>query len=142
VLDRSPFTINLLQSQAQDMDFVVNGNTCPKYYLFADGIYPLNGTSLFKQFMNHKEIKGNVFLRCKKEPKHMWIVVMGCFKHISQSFKIQVDNGTWPQSKVFSDVILHNLIIEDESNCNLKPLFDVGSNVSHLKQGLSFEDYC
>jgi hypothetical protein len=38
-------------------------------------------------------------------------------------------------------VILHNLIIKDESNCNLEPLFDVGSNVSHLKQGLSFEDY-
>ncbi len=30
-------------------------------------------------------------------------------------------------------VILHNLIIEDESNCNLEPLFDVVSNVSHLK---------
>jgi hypothetical protein len=38
-------------------------------------------------------------------------------------------------------VILHNLIIEDESNCNLEPLFDVGSNVSHSKEGLSFEGY-
>jgi hypothetical protein len=38
-------------------------------------------------------------------------------------------------------VILHNLILEDESNYNLEPLFDVGSNVSHLKQSLSFEDY-
>jgi hypothetical protein len=36
---------------------------------------------------------------------------------------------------------LHNLIMEDESNCNLEYLFNVGSNVSHLKQGLSFEDY-
>jgi hypothetical protein len=39
-------------------------------------------------------------------------------------------------------VILHNLMIENESNCNLKPLFDVGSNVLHLKRGLFFEDYC
>jgi hypothetical protein len=30
-------------------------------------------------------------------------------------------------------VILYNLIIEGESNCNLEPLFDVGSNVSHLE---------
>jgi hypothetical protein len=30
-------------------------------------------------------------------------------------------------------VILHNLIIEDDCNCNLKPLFDVGFDVSHLK---------
>jgi hypothetical protein len=36
-------------------------------------------------------------------------------------------------------VILHNLIIEDESNCNLKPLCDVGSNVWH--DGLFVEDY-
>jgi hypothetical protein len=39
-------------------------------------------------------------------------------------------------------VILHNLMIEDESNYNLEPLFDVGSNVSHLRWRLSFEDYC
>jgi hypothetical protein len=39
-------------------------------------------------------------------------------------------------------VILRNLIIKDESNCNLKHLFDVGSNVSHLKQRLFFGDYC
>ncbi len=39
-------------------------------------------------------------------------------------------------------VISYNLIIEDESNCNLEYLFNVGSNVAHLKQGLSFEDYC
>jgi hypothetical protein len=39
-------------------------------------------------------------------------------------------------------LILHNLIIEDESNCILEPLFDVGSDVSHLKQGLYFENYC
>jgi hypothetical protein len=39
-------------------------------------------------------------------------------------------------------VILHNLIIEDEYNCNLEQSFNVGSNVSHLKQGFSFQDYC
>jgi hypothetical protein len=38
-------------------------------------------------------------------------------------------------------MILHNLIIEDESNYNFDPLFDVGSNVSHLKRRSSFENY-
>jgi hypothetical protein len=127
MLDKSPFIINFLQRHAQDMAFVVNVNLCTKYYLPTNGIYLLNGTSLFKQFMSHKEIK------CKKKPRKMWNVVLGCFKLILQSFKIQVDNGTWPQSKAFSYVILHNLIIEDECDCNLEPWFDVGSNVSHLK---------
>jgi hypothetical protein len=33
VLNRSPLITNLLQGPAQDMDFVVNGNPYPKYYL-------------------------------------------------------------------------------------------------------------
>ncbi len=37
-------------------------------------------------------------------------------------------------------VILHNLMIKNDSN--YKSLFDVGSNVSHSKRGLFFEDYC
>jgi hypothetical protein len=39
MLDRSPLITNLLQGPTQDMDFVVNGNTYLKYYLFANGIY-------------------------------------------------------------------------------------------------------
>jgi hypothetical protein len=39
MLDRSQLITNLLQGPAQDMDFVVNGNTYPKYYLCANGIY-------------------------------------------------------------------------------------------------------
>jgi hypothetical protein len=132
MLNRSPLITNLLQRHAQNMDFFVNGNTCTKYYLLVDGIYLLNGTSLYKQIMIHKEVKCNIFLKCKNELRKMWSVVLGCFECTLQSFRIQADNGTWPQSKVFSYVILHNLIIEDESNCNLTPLFDVGSNVSHL----------
>jgi hypothetical protein len=51
----------------------------------------------------------------------MWSDVLGSFKHILQSFKIQVNNGTWPQSKaLLESVILHNMIIEDESNLQRK----------------------
>ncbi len=38
MLDRSPLITNLLQGPTQDMDFVINGNTYPKYYLLVDGI--------------------------------------------------------------------------------------------------------
>ncbi len=37
-------------------------------------------------------------------------------------------------------MILHNLIIEDESNYNLEPSFDVRFSVSHLRWELFFED--
>jgi hypothetical protein len=43
---------------------------------------------LFKQFMSHKERKGNIFLKCKNEWDYMWNVVLRCFKHALQSFKI------------------------------------------------------
>jgi hypothetical protein len=51
---------------------------------------------------------------------------------IIQNLSSQWDMATI-KSILIGCVILHNLIIEDESNYNLEPLFDVGSNVSHLK---------
>jgi hypothetical protein len=51
---------------------------------------------------------------------------------IIQNLSSQWDMPTI-KSILIGCVILHNLIIEDESNYNLEPLFDVGSNVSHLK---------
>ncbi len=40
MLERSSLVTNLLQGQASNMSFVVNGNTYPKYYLLVDDIYP------------------------------------------------------------------------------------------------------
>ncbi len=37
-------------------------------------------------------------------------------------------------------VILHNMIIEDEWDQNLEPLFDE-ANVAHSKKGLTFQEY-
>jgi hypothetical protein len=39
------------------------------------------------------------------------------------------------KSVIIGGVILRNIIIEYESNCNIKPLFDIGTNGSHLKWG-------
>ncbi len=72
--------------------------------------------------------------------------VKRCFGVLQAGFAIfKIPSRQWDmatiKSMIIRCVILHNLIIENESNCNLECLFNVGSNVSHLKQGLSFEYY-
>ncbi len=57
----------------------------------------LDGTYLFKQFMNYEERNDNISLKCK-DSKETWNITLGC---ILQSFKIKVDNKTWPQSRGF-----------------------------------------
>jgi hypothetical protein len=61
VLDRSPLITNLLQGLAQDMAIHIQSTN----HLIMESIF--DGTSLFKQFMSHKERKGNIFLKCKNE---------------------------------------------------------------------------
>jgi hypothetical protein len=65
------------------MDFVINGNTYPNYYLLADGI-SLMETFSFKQFISHKERKCNIFLKCQ-EPKKS---VERCFGVLQVCFEI------------------------------------------------------
>ncbi len=40
VLDRSPLVCNTLQVVGDDIHFVLNGTTYPRYYLLANNIYP------------------------------------------------------------------------------------------------------
>jgi len=93
--------------------------------------------------MSHKEKKRQHFSKMQEGARKY---VEHCFWVLQTRFAIiQNLNKKWDMATIKSIfigcVILHNLIIEDESNCNLEHLFDVGSNVSHLKQGLSFEDH-
>ncbi len=143
VLDRSPFITNLLQGPAQDMDFVVNGNTYPKYYLCANGNY--FQWSIFVQTIHEPQGKKRQHFSKMQEGAKKDMEC--CFWVLQTRFAIiQNLNKKWDMANIKSiligcDVILHNLIIKDESNCNLEHLFDVGSNVSHLKQGLFFENH-
>jgi hypothetical protein len=36
----SPFVLNMLQGDVEDISFVVNNTRYPRYYLLVDGIYP------------------------------------------------------------------------------------------------------
>jgi hypothetical protein len=142
MLDRSPLITNLLQGPTQDMDFVVNGNTYPKYYLCANGIY--FQWSIFIQIIHGPQGKKRQHFSKMQEGARK--DVERCFWVLQTRFAIiQNLNKKWDMATIKSIligcVILHNLIIEDESNCNLEHFFDVGSNVSHLKQGLSSEDH-
>jgi hypothetical protein len=76
--------------------------------------------------------------KAKKDVERCFWVFQTCFA-IIQNLNKKWDMATI-KSILIGCMILHNSIIKDESNCNLEHLFDVGSNVSHLKQGLSFED--
>jgi hypothetical protein len=55
VLDRSPRITNLLQRPTQNMDFVINGNTYPKYYLLVDGIFSMERFCLNNSWTTRKE---------------------------------------------------------------------------------------
>lgn len=63
-----------------------------------------------------------------------------CFGVFQTHFTIvQNPRRQWDMPLVKSiltgDVILHNMIKKYESNCNVKPLFDIGCKGSHLKWG-------
>ncbi len=94
MLDRSPLIINLLQGTTQDMNFVLHGNTYPKYYLFADVIYLQ--WSIFVQTIHEPQGEKRQHFSKMQGAKKMWSLVLGCFKCNLQSYKIQVDNGTRP----------------------------------------------
>jgi len=98
VLERSSLVTNLLQGLQTWVLLSMAIHIQRIIYLLMKSI--LDGAYLFKQFMNYKERNDNISLKCK-ESKETWNITLGCFKHILQSFKIKVDNRTWPQSKGF-----------------------------------------
>ncbi len=63
-----------------------------------------DGAFLFKQFMNHKKRKCNIFFKCKKEPKKMWNIVLGCFKHALQYSKSKQTMGHGYNQKYYHRV--------------------------------------
>jgi hypothetical protein len=72
--------------------------------------------------------------------------VQCCFEVFQTHFAIVQNprrqwNMTPVKSILIGDLILHNMIKKYESNCNVKPLFDIGSKGSHLKWCF-FKDYC
>jgi hypothetical protein len=71
-------------------------------------------------------------------------VVLGVFQ--AHFAIIQNPRKQWDMAPIKSiligDVNLYNMIKKYESNCNVKPLFDIGSKGSHLKWGLFLKDYC
>ncbi len=90
-----------------------------------------------------KRENATFFLNARRNQKRCGTMFWGTS---SMLCNIQNPNRQWDMATIKSIfigcVISHNIIIEDESNCNLEYLFNVGSNVSHLKQGLSIEIYC
>jgi hypothetical protein len=125
VLDRSPIIQNLLNEATNDSKFIVTKTTYPWYYLLTHGIYPQ--WSYFVQTIHEpQDAKKLKLQRCKKEQGRMWNNVLVSCKLILASFKTHIDYGKWIQSmKLTTCAIFHNMIIEDERDCNFESLFDL-----------------
>jgi hypothetical protein len=95
---------------------------------------PLDGEYLFKQFMSHKEKNSMHFSKFLKKDLECCLGVIQTHCAIIQNPSRQWDMATI-KSVIIGGVISHNIIREYESNCNIKPLFDIGTNGSHLKWG-------
>ncbi len=103
-----------------------------------------DGKYLFKKFMSHNEKSSVHFSKLQKIIKKDVECCLGVLQAhfaIIQNLNRQWDMATI-KSATIGCVILHNIIIEYESNCDIKPLFDIGTNGSHLKWRLFFETYC
>jgi hypothetical protein len=126
IFDRSSMVANLLLGGGCDITFHVNGNTYLRYYLLAYGII-LYGVVLYKQSTSRKMIIGLILQKCKKGPECIWSNALGCCKLNLPSSKTSLScrSKTWfLTSCLHALLVLHNMIVEDEQDTNLEPLYD------------------
>jgi hypothetical protein len=140
LLDRSPLVREMLKGEAGDLGFSVNGTLYPRYYLLADEVYP--GWSCFvKTIEEPQDEMEQHFVETHEAVRKD---VEQCFGVLQSRFAIiQNPCRQWHMDTI-SDimracVIMHNMIIEDESGCNLEALFE-HSPTTQMRRGLTFED--
>jgi hypothetical protein len=143
VLDRSPLVHNMLTGAACDMTFEVNGQEYDRYYLLADGIYPQWSCFVQSIHMPGDEKRAHFAKRqeaCRKDVERCFGVLQARFAIIRNPCR------QWSMDTIsdimFACCILHNMILEDESDVVgleniLGGLEDGGVQ---FQRGLSFED--
>ena len=135
ILDRSPLVADLLRGEGSRFSFQGNGKTYPRYYLLADGIYPQ--WSCFVQTIH--ELQGE---------KHSYFAQMqeGARKDVERCFGVLqarwaiICNPEMISNIMFACVVIHNMIIENELNTNLEPLYDPDAP-NNLWRGVTFDQY-
>jgi hypothetical protein len=71
--------------------------------------------------MSHRKKKSSILQRCRKQYGKMLNVYLECFKFDGKLLEILADSGTFTPSQTY--IIMHNMVIQDESGMSLEPLF-------------------
>ena len=143
VLQRSLLVDNMLHSKAKNDTFEINGCAYNRYYLLIDSIYPkwscfvqsihlpLDAKSAY--FASQQEV-------VRKDVEHYFGVLQAKFAIIEnpcQQWTMDVMNDI-----LFTWVILHNMIVEDEEGLEKKDIFDdIEEKDIILQKDLSFHDF-
>jgi hypothetical protein len=123
----------MLRGESASLKISMNGSMYPRYYLLVDGIYPR--WSCFMQMIHEpQDEKRSRFAMMQeatcKDVERAFGVLQSRFAIIQNPFRHW--NMTVIDDIMVTCVILHNMIIEDESDICLETLFEP-SNVPHRR---------
>ena len=146
VLDRSYLMANFLRGHGHDMSFEVNGHKYLHYYLLADGIYPI-WTIYVQTIYDPQGEKRQYYAKMQAVARKD---VERCFGVLQSRWSIvQNPSRQWDLNTIkdilMACVIMHNMIIEDERDQEMKPIIARPINVlwrhGPMRRGLNFQDY-
>jgi hypothetical protein len=141
VLDRSPLIANMLRGDGKDLNFTVNGYVYPRFYLLTNGIYPQ--WSCFIQPIHKPQ---------GEKRQHFAKMQEGTRKDVERAFGILqmrweiVKNLVyqWDLETIgnimYACIIMHNMIIEDESGLGFEPIFDPTLGGGHMLRDFDYFD--
>ena len=143
MLDRSPLVRKLVEGNTNSVGFWINGNWYERYYLLDDCIYPK--WSCFVQSLHDPEDQkksnfSGAQKSARKDVKRCFGVMQAWWSIITQPCRL------WNTSNIsdvmYACIIIHNMIIEDESGRDLKILTQevASSSSSGMRRGFTFAD--
>ncbi len=115
---------NLLVKIGNDFNFIVNGTTYPCYYLLTNGVNP-QWSSFVQTVHEPRDEKRQHFAKMQDDLKKD---IIKCYNVLQARFAIiQNPCRLWQMDMIYEVmvvyVILHSMIIEDEKDNHLEPLF-------------------
>lgn len=140
VVNRSPLITDMLRCESMGLNFSMNGFLYPRYYLFANGIYPK--WPCFMQMIHEPQSEKTFHFAMMQ--KFTCTDVKKAFGVLQLGFAIIWNPSKHWNMAIIDDnmitcVIIHKMIFEDENDTCLENLFEF-NNDFHLRRGFSFED--
>ncbi|XP_020242910.1 uncharacterized protein LOC109821128 [Asparagus officinalis] len=130
VLHRSPVFAQLAEGRASPCNYTVNGHEYNMGYYLADGIYP-EWSTLVKTIPAPRGNKHKYFAQQQESARKD---VERAFGVLQARFAIVRGPGRFWQPSVLKDImtaciIMHNMIVEDERDCQLDNNFDFNDSI-------------